>query len=252
MPIHDWTRVHAGTFHAFHLSWIAELQARLNEGLLPDSYYAQAEQWVGGLGPDVVALEVQDGNELGNQTDGVAIALKTAAPRTRFFVQSEADEYARKARHLTIRHSSNDRVVSLIEIVSPGNKSSRHGVRAFVSKAVELLESGLHMLVIDLFPPSSRDPNGIHGLIWSELSDERYKASTDESLMLAAYVSDHPISAYLEPTEVGKSLIEMPLFLESDRYVNVPLEATYMSAYQAVPKRWKSVLEGPTQEDGTT
>ena len=26
MPIHDWTRVKAGTFHDFHLAWIAEMR----------------------------------------------------------------------------------------------------------------------------------------------------------------------------------------------------------------------------------
>ena len=30
MPIHDWTRVSAGTFHAFHLGWIAEKQGSLD------------------------------------------------------------------------------------------------------------------------------------------------------------------------------------------------------------------------------
>ena len=35
MPIHDWTRVDAGIFHAFHLSWIAEIARVLNRGQLP-------------------------------------------------------------------------------------------------------------------------------------------------------------------------------------------------------------------------
>ena len=51
MPIHDWTRVSAGTFHAFHLSWISEIQEALNSGLLPADYYAQAEQTGGPMGP---------------------------------------------------------------------------------------------------------------------------------------------------------------------------------------------------------
>ena len=50
MPIHDWTRVTAGTWHAFHLSWIAEIQLALNGGILPEDYYAQAEQIAGPLG----------------------------------------------------------------------------------------------------------------------------------------------------------------------------------------------------------
>jgi hypothetical protein len=46
MPIHDWTRVSDGTFHGFHVAWIAEIRNVLNGGLLPPNYYAQAEQIV--------------------------------------------------------------------------------------------------------------------------------------------------------------------------------------------------------------
>ena len=32
MPIHDWTRVDAGIFHAFHHGWIEEMARALNRG----------------------------------------------------------------------------------------------------------------------------------------------------------------------------------------------------------------------------
>ena len=41
-------------------------------------------------------------------------------------------------------------------------------------------------------------------------------------------------------------LIDMPLFLTPERYVNVPLEATYSAAYRGVPKKWKAILEAPS------
>ena len=37
---------------------------------------------------------------------------------------------------------------------------------------------------------------------------------------------------------------KVPLFLHPDRYVNVPLEATYNAAYRGVPAFWRDVLEG--------
>ena len=40
MPLHDWTRVEAGLFHSFHLSWLHCLMQSLNGGLLPEDYYA--------------------------------------------------------------------------------------------------------------------------------------------------------------------------------------------------------------------
>src|SRR6516165_2929582 len=60
VPIHDWTRVTAGTWHDFHLAWIAEIRNALNGGILPADYYAQAEQIAGPLGPDVLTLQVPD------------------------------------------------------------------------------------------------------------------------------------------------------------------------------------------------
>src|SRR3954468_15049224 len=57
MPAHDWTRVTAGTFHSFHLGWIAELTRALNGGLLPSDYYALAEQRAAEFEPDLLALE---------------------------------------------------------------------------------------------------------------------------------------------------------------------------------------------------
>jgi hypothetical protein len=58
MPVHDWSRVAAGIFHHLHHSWIEEIQRALNSGLLPDTYYALAEQRAAGYGPDVLTLQV--------------------------------------------------------------------------------------------------------------------------------------------------------------------------------------------------
>jgi hypothetical protein len=40
MPIHDWTLVDAGLFHAFHQSWIVKLCDTLNAESLPSDYFA--------------------------------------------------------------------------------------------------------------------------------------------------------------------------------------------------------------------
>jgi len=42
---------------------------------------------------------------------------------------------------------------------------------------------------------------------------------------------------------VGESLTDMPLFLEPEQAVQVPLEATYMAAFNETPLRWRRVLE---------
>ena len=60
MPIHDWTRVDAGTFHHFHHRWTAALCDALNTGGLPPDYFALAEQVVSGPIPDVLTLRLRN------------------------------------------------------------------------------------------------------------------------------------------------------------------------------------------------
>jgi hypothetical protein len=250
MPIHDWTRVSAGTWHAFHLSWTSEIQEVLNDGLLPTNYYAQAEQIAGPLGPDVLTLQEPDvppsnGKPVtsSNEEDGGGVAVATAPPRVRLTAETEMNDYVLKRRTIIIRHNSGDRIVALLELVSPGNKAAQHAIDSFVEKAHESLFRGYHLLVADLFPPGPREPNGIHGAIWSGLSDEPFTLPSDEPLTLVAYSAGQRKRAYIEPTAVGRALIDMPLFLTPERYINVPLEATYLAAYRGVPRKWKAVLE---------
>jgi hypothetical protein len=245
MPIHDWTRVTAGIWHDFHLAWIAEIRNVLNEGLLPPDYYALAEQIAGPLGPDVLTLqELQPGMSDSNSgTPGEAEALALPPPWTRIAAEAEMNDYVLKRRTLVIRHTSEDRIVALLEIVSPGNKSARHALRSFVEKAVEALYRGYHLLIVDLFPAGPRDPHGIHAAIWGEFSEDAAPLPPGEPLTLAAYSAGPVKRAYVEPMAVGRALIDMPLFLEPEVYVNVPLETTYMAAYRGVPRRWRKVLD---------
>ncbi len=123
MPIHDWPRVTAGTWHAFHLSWIAEIQLVLNGGILPPDYYAQAEQIAGPLGPDVPTLQMPDSpvnGEAGLSSSSSGVAVTVHPPRMRVTAEAEMNDYVLKRRTLIIRHASGDRIVALLEIVSSG------------------------------------------------------------------------------------------------------------------------------------
>ncbi len=151
-----------------------------------------------------------------------------------------------KPRTLAVRHVSGHQLIALIEIVSPANKDRVTHLNEFVTKAVFALEAGIHLLVIDLFPPGRADPEGIHGAILRQLSSAAhpYDLPPAEPLTLAAYAAGARIEAYIEHAAVGADLPEMPLFLSPDRYVNVPLEETYRAAYRGMPSFWRDVLEG--------
>src|SRR4051812_19990340 len=153
MPIHDWTRVRANRFHDFHQSWSIAIRNALNAGRLPPGFFAMVEQKAGGPEPDVITLELTP--PAGLAPGGVAV--HTHPPKARFVTRAEAAGYARKANRITVRHPDGE-VVAIIEIVSPGNKDSRHAVRAFAHKAVQFLQAGVHLSIVDLFPPSRRDP----------------------------------------------------------------------------------------------
>jgi hypothetical protein len=245
MPMHDWTRVEAGIFHAFHHGWIHEIARTLNQGGLPKNYYALPEQQAAGFGPDGLTLQDQHPDE-DDERNGGGVATATALqtrPQTRFMAESPAEFYRRKKSGIAVRHVSGDRIVAMIEILSPGNKASRNAFRALVNKACELLEHRIHLLLVDPLPPSRRDPNGVHAAIWEEVEDEPFQLPADKPLTLVAYECDLITRAYIEPIAVGDALPEMPLFLVPNGCVKVPLETTYQTAFAVLPERWRRVLE---------
>jgi hypothetical protein len=247
MPIHDWTRVSAGLFHHFHQAWTIYLSSSLNAGVLPPGYFALAEQPSAGLVPDVLTLQHRPGTV---STNGGGVAIATAPPRTRYVRQAEADLLVAKANRIAIRHPLGH-VVAVIEIVSPGNKSSRTALRNFVEKTAGFLRQGVHLLVIDLFPPTSRDPQGLHKAIWDEILEEPFELPPDKPLTLAAYSAGLPLVAYVEPVAVGDVLTEMPLFLEPECYVPAPLEATYQATWATCPAPLKDAVDPGGFESAT-
>lgn len=247
MPAHDWTRVEDGVFHAFHVAWIPEISKSLNGGLLPEGYYALAEQHAGQSITDILTLHASPATvkPLPPLPDTGGTAVAEAPPQVRRRETVEAEAIARQ-RSLAIRHVSGHRLVALLEIVSPGNKDRRRSVEDFVIKAATALEFGVHVLVVDLIPPDPHDPSGLHAAIRQRLEkfEAPYDLPADEPLTIVSYASGPRIEVYLEHLAVGATLPEMPLFLRRDRYVNVPLEATYQEAYRGMPAFWRKVIEG--------
>jgi hypothetical protein len=248
MSVHDWTRVEAGIFHALHHGWIEETSRALNQGILPPEYYALPEQHAAGFGPDVLTLEAStgehdagEGSPAGASQGGVALLV--SPPQAHVVAETDMEFYRRKQNAVVVRHISGDRMVAVVEVVSPANKAGRSAMRSFVEKAAELLDHRIHLLVLDLHPPTPRDPQGIHGAIWGEITGQEYAAPADKPLTLAAYESGLTVRAYVEPAAVGDRLADMPLFLEPGAHVLVPLEDTYSRAFAALPRRWRVVLE---------
>ncbi len=240
MPIHDWTRLEPGDFHDFHQCWVVEIRNALNGGLLPPDYMAMAEQVTGRPIPDVVTLQTRVPKD-----DPGGIAVAVAPPTARVIAKFERINYAKRADRVVIRHGRG-KVVAIIEIMSPGNKDSRNAIRTFVEKAADILNQGVNLLVVDLFPPTPRDPQGIHKAIWDEFGDEPFEAPPGKPLTVASYIGGDLPTAYVESVGLGDPLPSSPIFLSETRYIPAPLEATYMRAWAVFPSLLKEIIDPTT------
>ena len=254
MPVHDWSKVAHGVFHDFHCSWITHLKEQLNR-LLPAEYYAMAEQHMSaGIG-DVVTLTVGEDEEPEYST-GSAVGTMTASSRTtagihiadspprvaRHLILGDSSEESERTRRIVVRTQDNHRVIAIVEIVSAGNKNNRYRLQTFVEKTIQTIRQGIHVLLVDVLPPGKLDPRGLHNEIWQALGSAHTEFQSELPLTLASYFA-RPESpeAFVEPTAVGRTLIPMPLFLEYDRYIEVPLEDSYLQAWHGVPTAMRPV-----------
>lgn len=241
MPVHDWTRVDANLIHDFHQTWTINIRNALNSGLLPKGFSALVEPHAAGFVPDVIAVQGRPKTNFPTEPTGGGVITATL-PKVRHIIRAEQEVLAARGNRITIRHALG-RVVCVIEIVSPGNKAGRSALQSFVETTVDFLRHGVHVLVIDLFPPSARDPQGIHKAIWDEIEDRPFELPPDKPLTLAAYVADVPKTAYVESVGVGDVLPDMPAYLDADNWVPVPLEATYQATWASCPEAMRDVVE---------
>lgn len=212
MPLHDWSRVESGIFHDFHTAWITEIRNRLNAGVLPGNYYALAEA------PPKISLHEK--------------------------IEMEITEMQ---RFLSIRHLSSHRVVALLEVVSPGNKNNQARYEAFIHQTVDAIRRRVNVLLVDVHGTGRFDQNGINASIRNMISPhstpviDQARHST-----LASYCLDPPrsLDIYLEHVAPDMPFPDMPIFLNPDRYVNVPFEATYLEAWKGMPSFWRNVVLG--------
>jgi hypothetical protein len=240
MPVHDWSRVDAGLFHHFHQEWTMQLVHALNRRL-PPGYSALAEQHVEGFVPDVLTVQ----RRAAPRPKPVGGGAMLAEPRVRHVFRGAAEQYADRGNRVVVRHRLGE-VIAALEVVSPGNKSSQYRLDRFIEKTLEFLQHGVHLLVLDLFPPGPRDPSGLHALLWPALVGNAELPAPGLPLTMAAYVAegDGAYRALLEDVAIGTPLPDMPLYLDCDVHVAVPLEAAYVQAFANCPADFRAAVEG--------
>jgi hypothetical protein len=243
MPIHDWNRGDDSLFHSFHLDWVVRLCERLNKGLLPSSAYAMSETFDHRVKPPFLDMAEPGHRFKDPGIPGNVHHLEDHPPRTHSVFSSNQVEYA--CRVVTIRAWDTHHVDAAILLVCQQDKRTRARLEKFAERAVAALSHGIHLLIVDLFPPSRRDPQGIHKAIWDRVRETPFALPPEKPLTVVSYAVGRETTAYVEPLAVGDALPEIPIFLTPDSYVPCPLESTYQTAWQHFPAQLKGPLESP-------
>ncbi|HLW66378.1 MAG TPA: DUF4058 family protein [Gemmataceae bacterium] len=228
-------------FHDFHQTWTIQIKMALNSGRLPKGLSAMVEQRAGSKEPDVLTVESRLKKPRSDEDNNSSV-LTLDRPAASIVRRTTKEIYAGRANRIVVKHHLG-RIVAAIEIVSPGNKDSRAAFRDFVEKTIVFLRQGIHLLIVDLFPPSPRDPFGIHKAIWDEIHEEDFVFPKGKDRILASYEAGGEKVAYVEPVAVGDSLPDMPLFLATGMHIKVPLESTYQSTWNATPEEMRTAVE---------
>lgn len=151
MPMHDWTRVDAGVWHDFHGLWLYAIRHVLNHGVLPPGYRAMSEQILRPYEPDVLAFRQLDSDVA--PEGGNVLTLTTSPPNVAVMTKAKPKRKPRTTRRLVVRQIRGNRVVAVVELVSPGNRDNRRDYRGFVDKATAIIDSKIHFHFVDSFPP---------------------------------------------------------------------------------------------------
>ena len=227
------------------MSWIAELKKAMNSGVLPPEFYADAEQYADGKNADVLALH--------RSPAGSATPIQTAAPASALTLPADTARRtarkskppAQKQRRVVVRHVSGHRVVAHIEIVSPRNKDRRASAEEFVAKGREAIDAGVHLVVVDLFPPTRATRRGLAPGVWRKYDPTPVVAPPGQPLCLASVLATDRPEGFFKFLAVGEDLPSFPLFLAATLAVNLPLADTYAEVFVSIAPDDRERLSRP-------
>ncbi len=246
MPIHDWTRVDAGIFHGFHQRWMSRLAETLTATLPPD-YYAETEQHADERIADVLTLHAsptRGPRPIPLSGPGTAVLdtpPKLAGHRSAKRIPKERQ----KPKHVAIRHTSGHRIVALLELVSPANKDRRLSVVRFAEKVQAAVLGGVHVVVIDLFPPTRSAPHGLPSRAWQRFDRSPVVPPPGRLLSLGSFVAKPKPEGFFEVAAVGDELPPFPLYLTDTHYIHLPLADTYAATFAASAPYLRDLLAAP-------
>jgi hypothetical protein len=213
-------------WRGFHSAWANSIARQLNEGLLPEGYWAIPNVDLGGSIEIDVATLAAESTHLEGPVGGQPWAPSAPALAVPIdFTHLDTIEVQ------VFRDEGGPRLRGAVELVSPANKDRPSQRRAFAVKCASYLQEGAGVVVIDVV--TDRLAN-LHeellrvlelgnGAAWrspSHLYAVAYRTATREG---------GPVfQAWTEALALGAPLPRLPLWLAEDLSVPLDLEASYL------------------------
>lgn len=220
---HRWGSVHGG--------WPMEIVRTLFDRL-PPGFQAEPRVYLGSpVEIDIGTLESEDRDQevFAGQGDGGTATLTARPPTLTVEANlSEQDQY----EVLIYDDEMRQRLVAAIEIVSPSNKDRPATRRAFLGKAIELLQQGVCVSFVDIV--SNKEFN-LYAELLAELglADPNLPAPPPHLYAVTFRARRRSrrrlalLDAWFDPMTVGQPLPTIPLWLSPTLGVDLPLEPSY-------------------------
>jgi Protein of unknown function (DUF4058) len=222
-------------WESFHVNWAGAIADALNQGLLPEGYFAEEQAHAGArVEIDVATFADANAEELAPQIGGVAtVPARVWAPPAPAFVMPAA--FPDRFEVLVFEMEGGANLVAAIELISPANKDRASHRQAFAVKCASYLQEGVGLLIIDIV--TSRQANLHNDMIRLLGHDSAMALPADALLYAVAYrpiVRDkqEQVDVWTANLKVGQALPVMPLALNAVLSLPIDLEATYLAACQ--------------------
>ena len=242
MPIHDWARADDAAYHSFQLGWACQLCDQLNRGLLPQPLSAMTETLELRPPAEFGPLPEPSGPVSRRNWDEELLDVTEHPPQILPRAVDNRRQYA--CVIVSIRDDLHQPIAAVFWVTRQ-DKETPYRLTSIIRHAVGALTRNIHLLVVDLFLPSSRDPHGIHKAIWDQFQEAPFDLPEGKLFTLVAYAAGAEKVAYVDNVAVGDQLPDMPIFLTPERYVMCPLEASYQVTWNVFPAALKGPLEAP-------
>lgn len=233
MPLRDHFRPPVDEKHAWnelHAMWPAMIVQHLYQ-FLPEGFIATPSVHLGiHFEIDIGVSEDLDAATVGGTTDG-GVAT-TVAPGPVLTLETELpDEDEFEVRIFNTRFGRE--LVAAIELVSPSNKDRPESRRAFVGKVAALLREGVSVSIVDLV--TVRQFNLYAELLEFLGQTDPHLGPVPPHLYAVTLRNRRPeprrrravLDLWRYPMAVGEPLPTLPIWLEPDRNVLLPLDVAY-------------------------